>query len=499
MMRTSRCRLNGNLWLGLAAALILIASPARGEGFDEHYVAYYGDANSDGRTDIYLKWEPEITLIALDDLSIPVPLSRRDVPNTLLTQTASGGFVVDTSAALPSQWPKLPEPAFVAVMDFNMDGYMDIGLRALSSLPAIFPTSLRDQIVFAREVRGQRPSVVKILDAATQKFFTELFGWITNAQYFKQNAGQIPASPGRYETYLGYILEPYPPYAAAVCVFYDTCEYLFGNIDNPSADPGNTDSTQNVWHWWGITNVTGTSRPDYSVFDRRAMDAASLLTNVVLGNENITPGSDLERSLEILIGDVLDVIVYGGVFDEGTPEYVDHDDFVIDEYRALIRLASQLATVPGGSTKNYFNPLANAYINKKSGCTADGRYGASVRPKGHWGVDLGASPLTPVEVGTPVYAVWDGTAVPYSKKGGWGEATLLYLDNNYPIYFVYAHLSTSKQGRLLRSSIAGNVGRTGNVTCEKTHLHFELKDRTNQKRRIDPASESAVFQWAVEP
>lgn len=41
-MRTFICRLNGDLWLGWATALILVASPAHGDGFDEHYEAYYG-------------------------------------------------------------------------------------------------------------------------------------------------------------------------------------------------------------------------------------------------------------------------------------------------------------------------------------------------------------------------------------------------------------------------------------------------------------------------
>jgi hypothetical protein len=42
-----------------------------------------------------------------------------------------------------------------------MAGYMDIGLRYLSNLSPIFPTSLRDQIVYASEVRGERPTSVR--------------------------------------------------------------------------------------------------------------------------------------------------------------------------------------------------------------------------------------------------------------------------------------------------------------------------------------------------
>jgi len=508
-MRTLNGLQHRGLWLAWAAVMTVFAPLAYGDGFDGYFVAHYGDANSDGLTDIYLRWKPEVSIISTDDdLIIPVPSSRRDVPDTLLTQTANGGFLVDPGSASFRQWPTLPAPAFVAVVDFNLDGFMDIGLRGLSSLLPIFPTSLRDQIVYAPQVRGQRPSVVKAIDAAALKFFKELYGWVTNAQYFAQNAPRIPSNPGRYESYLGYILEPYPPYSAAVCVFYDTCEYRFGNIDDPYADPNNTDTKPNVWHWWGITIVNGTSRPDYSVFDERAMGAAALLNNVVLGNEQIVPGGEVEGRLKVILGGVLGVPVYGGIFTGGTPDYVDHDGFLIDRYNAFLVLSTELAGIPGGGfSLPYFNPLANAYINKRDGCTADGRFGM-VRnggTKGHWGVDLGSSPETPVVVGTPVYAVWDGTAAQFkqvskdkTKLDGYGVQTRLFIPGSSR-YFIYAHLSAAVTGRLTRASIAGYVGRTGNLTCEKTHLHFEVKDNLNWNQRIDPASESSVFRWPVEP
>ena len=291
MMRESTCQRNGNFGLGWAAALILLALPVHSDGFDEHYVAYYGDANGDRRTDIYLKWEPETDVVQSedsDDSSIPVSLSAPDVPNTLLTQTASGNFVVNTVPVAQSRfahWPKLPNPAVVAVVDFNMDGYMDIGLRSLGRLAAIFPAGLGDQIVYASEVKGAAPSVVKVIDAAALKFFKELYGWLTNAEYFAQN-------------------EP----------------------RNPS--------------------VTGSITLDYSVFDQRALSAATLLENVVTGNEQITRGGEIESGLKKILGDVLGVGVYGGVFNEGSPDYEDHAGFVMDQYGALIMLAAQLSGIP---------------------------------------------------------------------------------------------------------------------------------------------------------
>jgi hypothetical protein len=291
MARESTCRPHGNFGLGWAAALVLLASPVHGDGFDEHYVAYYGDANGDRRTDIYLQWEPERDVVQpedSDDSSIPVPSSPPDVPNTLLTQTASGTFAINTGAVAQSRfahWQKLPSPAVVAVVDFNMDGYMDIGLRFLGHLSAIFPESVGDQIVYASEVKGAAPSVVKVIDAAALKFFKELHGWLTNAEYFAQNAPR-----------------------------------------NPSA--------------------TGSITLDYSVFDPRALSAATLLEKVVTGNEQITRGGEIESGLKKILGDVLGVGVYGGVFNEGSLDYEDHAGFVMDQYGALIMLAVQLSGRP---------------------------------------------------------------------------------------------------------------------------------------------------------
>lgn len=61
------------------------------------------------------------------------------------------------------------------------------------------------------------------------------------------------------------------------------------------------------------------------------------------------------------------------------------------------------------------------------------------------------------------------------------------------------HFVMMASGRIFRASVAGNAGRTGNITCEKTHLRFEVKERIDAGKAIDPASESAVFQWSVEP
>lgn len=80
---------------------------------------------------------------------------------------------------------------------------------------------------------------------------------------------------------------------------------------------------------------------------------------------------------------------------------------------------------------------------------------------------------------------------------GWGVTTKLFPKNGTNL-FIYAHLSTPVTGWITRASVAGQVGRTGNITCEKTHLHFEAMDARSGKR-IDRASVSNAFQWLIGP
>lgn len=482
-------------------SLLVVSLGASAEGFDRSYKLYVGDIDADGRTDIYVNWQPQLTIIAVDDLVVPIPRQPRGVGRFVLQQNASGGFGI-LSSLTPAQanavasWPELASSVARIIEDFNADGYMDLRLRNLSS--AI--SGVADQIVYAATSRNAAPFLVRSIDAALVKFATEVYGYVTDAQYFANHAARVTVPSGTYTTYIGYIFEPYPQYWAAACVFYTQCQYRFGNINDPFADPNDTDGIQNVWHWWGVQIVTGNTWLDYSVFHPRAMGFAAVIKPVIEGTQDITAGSSIEQRIKSDLLAVLGTAVYGGVFlqQPQSVDYVDEEQIRTDRLRALLQLLASLATP--SLPEPFTNPLPGAWINKANStgtynCTADGRFGTH-RPGGHGGVDLGASSTVAVNVGTNVVAAADGTAVP-GVGAGHGTIVELY----YPGYiFRYSHLSgTIARGRVNGGVVVGQVGKTGNASapCIKPHLHFEVGDTT--LGLVDPASVSSVFTWALEP
>lgn len=60
-----------------------------------------------------------------------------------------------------------------------------------------------------------------------------------------------------------------------------------------------------------------------------------------------------------------------------------------------------------------------------------------------------------------------------------------------------------KIGDATSSSKIGFVSQSrwpeGQCDPRETHLHFEAQDNADSNKTIDPASESPVFQWSVEP
>ena len=475
--------------------LLTVAGAASAEGFDRSYKVYAGDIDADGRTDLYVDWRPQFVMIPLDDIMIPIPRRSRGVSRFVLQQNASGGFTL-LSGLTPSQssavagWPELAATVRRIIEDYNADGYMDLQLRGLN---ALIP-GLADQIVYASTSRNSPPALVRGIDAASLKFATEVYGYITDAQYFNKNARRVNVPNGTYSTYLGYIYEAYPGYWVAACVFYQQCQYRFGNISDPWADPNNVDGEPNVWHWWGVHVVTGGTRLDYSVFHPRSMSFAGAIAGVITGQQDITAGSSIEQTIKNNLLAVLGTAVYGGVFGLQQPsiDYVDEEEIRTDRLRALLQLLASLAAP--SLPEPFTNPLPGAFINKANStppysCTADGRFG-TFRPGGHSGVDLGAA------VGTDVVAAADSTAVPGT---GAGHGTMVEL--YYPGYiFRYSHLSgTIARARVRGGDVVGQSGNSGNASaaCIKPHLHFEVGDTT--LGLVDPASVSSVFTWPLEP
>ena len=156
----------------------------------------------------------------------------------------------------------------------------------------------------------------------------------------------------------------------------------------------------------------------------------------------------------------------------------------------------------GVATKRVFlrSPLKYAHVT--SG------FGTRFHPilhtfKQHHGVDYGAP------IGTPVWAVADGTVVAAGAQGGLGNAVKLTHAGGYTS--VYGHLSKiggglHAGGRVHQGQVIGNVGSTGLSTGP--HLHFGLTQRgsfINPLKRVAPPTEPvaprymASFKQAAAP
>lgn len=166
----------GTLWAGLAQAT----------NFDAWYVARYGHANGDQLTDIYLQYRPKVVPISLDDLAIPIPLSRREVGDFVLLQQANGTFspAAVTAAQLTAfaAWPTAPLK--VLLSDIDSDNNLDLVLKNVSS---IVPAA-KDIIVYAPTVMGAQPAEVRPVDDALVKFIRDLQGWAEDHQSYYANA-----------------------------------------------------------------------------------------------------------------------------------------------------------------------------------------------------------------------------------------------------------------------------------------------------------------------
>lgn len=110
-------------------------------------------------------------------------------------------------------------------------------------------------------------------------------------------------------------------------------------------------------------------------------------------------------------------------------------------------------------------------------------YQSSSRPS-HNGVDMAISS------GTPIYAIADGTVIEVGRDPGasYGNFVVLQSEiNGYTVQTLYAHMVASPPVNVgqsvLKASVIGNVGSTGDSTG--SHLHFEVTVNGN---RQDPGA-----------
>lgn len=95
------------------------------------------------------------------------------------------------------------------------------------------------------------------------------------------------------------------------------------------------------------------------------------------------------------------------------------------------------------------------------------------KPKNHQGWDFKAA------IGTPCFAVADGTVVSVDDRGDYGKQLLIGIGDNR--YAFYAHMDTItvqkgwavKEGQQIGTT--GNSGNAVNLHDDADHLHFEAR------------------------
>lgn len=527
----------------LSSLLFFIPLSMFAQGFDDSYAAYSGDFNSDGLTDIYISGnpQPELTPLVIDDLIILAPTGTA-VDDFVLVQTADQNFQLHTQLTSAqqqtlAQWP-LADIALI-IRDFNVDGVTDLWLKGLSNEVS----NALDHIVYASRQNGTvAPTASTAVDLEFQRFFADSYNWILNPDYFEDNkayhvVGTEPAS----KTWT--VALPNNSTPALITMSLNLCTTLVPGADCAisTTDPdicvrdvflrneqgdvigiSNEDVCLRDAHIYAYTPGSVTLQADYSHFNQDALELIHVFGDIWQSGEFIPNSPELIAAGEILER-ILGVEIFRGVFGKGSYSH-DIDENPFDEISVFPMLLASLQNAPNdpiGKAQGIFivNPLPDASINKKTGCTSDGRFDLAGllrkdrhgKGRQHKGVDLGTSPIKTVTVGTPVVAAANGTLVRYEKSPtkGWGDAILIYSAAG--TWSVYAHLDSfnttiSNHSPITAGTNLGTVGRTGydQDICgagvpKRTHLHFETMVpgaiNSGAEGQVDPQN---FFTWPLE-
>lgn len=154
--------------------------------FDAKYKAYSGDLDNNGYNDLFLSRSPDVVVIPLDD--IPIPIAKRRAEYVVLMQAANKTFTVNsapsaTNVATMKTWT--PSQVQLTARDLNVDGQQDIFIKNFAADPK-FVAGTADQIVFAANSPTAATAVA--VTQAMREFFTQIHGWILNRDYFINTA-----------------------------------------------------------------------------------------------------------------------------------------------------------------------------------------------------------------------------------------------------------------------------------------------------------------------
>ena len=520
-----------NTWLSVTPcflSVLLFPEPTFSQTFDpsdRDYELFSGDFNGDSLTDLYIREKPRI-IILHGDIATPIKLAEK-APGFVLLQDVSGQtFSIEDNTETLSGLPGQKTSIELYFADFNVDGFLDVLISGVSTVI----NGASDQIIYSPGPPGITSYAARSVDAELKEFAEDAYSWFLDRDYFEDNAplttavqtvvdflflAEWCATPDWVQTNGPLsLLPPIPP------LIGDTLDEVIADNANFVAHCNFTGRT--VIHYDLITvqyQIPIGSR-DYSVFSRSALDLREVFEGMLESGVFI-PNSDEIALVRIILEDILNVEIFGGIFGSGTGVF-DPNGAGMDEVQVVpwllanLQTASQPVRTPITTAKQHItvNPLPGAWITKKDWAppatcgTSDGRFDTGTKYRGtpHLGVDLGQSPTTPVLVGTDTFAAGNGQVRWGANPGGWGDYLVIYHTTYPGIRTLYAHLSArhvADGNNVAAGDAVAGVGRTGyDQDCggvKKTHLHFEVivpKFRSKGKGRVDP---QLFFQWMLEP
>ena len=164
------------------ACLLLAACFTAHADFDAKYKAYSGDLDNNGYNDLFLARSPDLVMIPLDDISIPI--TKRRAEYIVLMQGANKSFTVNSApsaanVATMRMWT--PSPVQLTARDLNVDGQQDIFIKNFTGDPK-FLAGTADQIVYA--ATGTTAATSVAVTQTMRDFFTQIHGWILDRDYF---------------------------------------------------------------------------------------------------------------------------------------------------------------------------------------------------------------------------------------------------------------------------------------------------------------------------
>jgi hypothetical protein len=278
----------------LIALGLLLASSVHAAGFNDKFVAATGDLNSDGLQDIYIRQQPRVVPITLDDLSFPIVL-KSDVQPFVLVQQSGGAYSVvstltNSQRTIVAQWPRASS-LVLQESDLNLDGFRDLIVKGIAGA-----VGTHNQLVFADTTSGTTASVARRIDPELTAFVQDAYRWVENEGYFEDASfvnnwfTQVNGATKTgwwsvlYLSLWGYVPNDNVPFLEYANAAYDPDVPPHGCVTLFACD---FDYDLGLWFVWG------TATEHTAVFDN---------FNDHFNNDAVTFGKGTHASMEVLRG-----------------------------------------------------------------------------------------------------------------------------------------------------------------------------------------------------